>query len=631
MAWELNPEFALQSRLSFGRGARYAWAAIGGALFFGFGGFSLDGGPAFGLAQAGACLLLGALPYGAIQVRGLERTGHFDARRLTGRSPVALGVALVGGSAWALALASIALLSAGRAAGYAFPVFTLAGLVLMGGALGLLVLLLPASTLVDTWMLLVFLVLGVVGTVHVMGDDRGVALGTVIVSLLVYPWAVPLALRRIRAGSVAAGCAPVSLPGSMARMTRTRLPEFSRMLSMGRTSLMTAAPVALITPLLILWVLTSHGPYVRDPLLALIVYVPLFVAAYEAGGRARDERAAGALERILLTGQRPWAVVPQIAAAAIPFVLPSVTAAAALAALDPQLARAFLTSWPIVGTMWIFGGMAEGLRGKRPGTYLAVLVPLAAISAALAAPQISFPIVLDMAARGSALLEILSMAATIGVAIGSCARAELPPLRGWIAVAAAAAIGTVLVGLSQDDAGAGPPVAAALSLAVGLFVSRKSTTSVAFIGLCALACGVASAIATYYWIDTQHYWGAFWLRAEIRYWRLGEASVWSSGTVRGVYSTLVGAYAAFGLAFGWLVHRQYGSSTLRSFIIRGVPLVMAIGGLAAMANPSVLLANRRFMLRTAHNGFAVAELLLAALLAGVTVVLALRQWRAGVR
>jgi hypothetical protein len=630
MAWEINPEFALQSRLSFGRGARYAWAAIGGALFLGFGGFSLDGRPAFGLAQAGAFLLLGALPYGAIQVRGLERTGHFDTRRLTGRSPVALGVALVGGSAWALALASIALLSAGRAAGYAFPLFTLAGLVLMGAALGLLVLLLPASTLVDSWMLLVFLVLGVVVTVHVMGDNRGAALGTVIVSLLVYPWAVPLALRRIRAGSVAAGCAPVSLRGSTARMTRTRLPEFSRMLSMGRTSLMTAAPVALTTPLLILWVLAINHPHSRDPLLILIVYVPLLVAAYEAGGRARDERAAGALERILLTGQRPWAVVPQIAAAAIPFLLPSVTAAAALAVLDSQLARAFLAPWPMVAAMWIFGGIAEGLRGKRPGTYLAVLVLLAAIGAALAAPNNSFAIFMDLGASGSALPEILMMAATIAVAIGSCARAELPPLRGWIAIAAAAAIGTILVGLSLNH-WVGPPLAAALPLTGGLFVSRKSTPSVAFVALCAVACGAACAIATYYWIDARDYWSFLSLRAEIYYNRFGETYVHPVDSTRGVYSTLTGVYGAFGLAFAWLAHRQYGSSTLRSFLVRGLPLVIAIGSLALRENDRVFLANHRFMLRTAHNGFAVAELLLAALLAGVTVVLALREWRAPVR
>lgn len=32
MAWELNPEFALQSRLGFWRGARYAWEPSGFAV-----------------------------------------------------------------------------------------------------------------------------------------------------------------------------------------------------------------------------------------------------------------------------------------------------------------------------------------------------------------------------------------------------------------------------------------------------------------------------------------------------------------------------------------------------------------------------------------------------------------------
>src|SRR5687767_11088018 len=99
---ELNPDFALQSRLSFGRGARYGWLITAGTLVVAFGGFQLQVPFDVGLLRAGLFLLLASLPYGAIQVRALDRRGHLDARRLTGGSPLGLAIALVGGSAWVL-------------------------------------------------------------------------------------------------------------------------------------------------------------------------------------------------------------------------------------------------------------------------------------------------------------------------------------------------------------------------------------------------------------------------------------------------------------------------------------------------------------------------------------------------
>src|SRR6266540_3086728 len=138
----INPDFALQSRLSFGRGARYAWALSIGALFIAFDGPTFRVPPAVAFARAGSFLLLAALPYGAIHVRGLDIGGRLDARRLTGRSPIALALALVGGSAWALLLAGAVLFLAGLAGGVSVSPFTLAALLAMGTTMAVIVLLL---------------------------------------------------------------------------------------------------------------------------------------------------------------------------------------------------------------------------------------------------------------------------------------------------------------------------------------------------------------------------------------------------------------------------------------------------------------------------------------------------------
>src|SRR5687768_2591511 len=201
--WQLNPDFALQSRLSFGRGARYAWALTACALFVGFDGFLREVRPAVALLRAGGFLLLGALPYGAIQVRALERNGQLDARRLTGRAPAALAAALVGGSAWALLVPGVAFVAAAAAAGETIAPLTLTALLALGTAMSLLLLLMPGPRL-ESWMLFALLAVAVVGTVSSMRTGRGIALGILAVSLLIMPWGFPMAFRRLR------GAAPVA-------------------------------------------------------------------------------------------------------------------------------------------------------------------------------------------------------------------------------------------------------------------------------------------------------------------------------------------------------------------------------------------------------------------------------------
>jgi hypothetical protein len=225
---DINPDFALQSRLSFGRGARYAWGLAAVAVVIAFNPRADPNTTAAALARAGAFLLLGALPYGAINVRGLDTGGRLDARRLTGRSPIALALALVGGSAWALLLMGAVLLLAGLAGGASVSAFTLAALLAMGATMALVVLLLPSSAQIDSWLLLVLLGLGSVATVYVMGNDRAVALGVLIVSAVICPWALPLALRRMRAAADQTGGPPRSLLRPLAQLQSTSRPEIAR-------------------------------------------------------------------------------------------------------------------------------------------------------------------------------------------------------------------------------------------------------------------------------------------------------------------------------------------------------------------------------------------------------------------
>src|SRR6266699_2486171 len=93
------PDFALQSRITYGRSGPYMWtlacvAALASLLFV--------SSPRIAelLLLPGLFLLFIALPYSAIQILGLERDGRFDQHRLAGRPPLALGLAVLAGSSW---------------------------------------------------------------------------------------------------------------------------------------------------------------------------------------------------------------------------------------------------------------------------------------------------------------------------------------------------------------------------------------------------------------------------------------------------------------------------------------------------------------------------------------------------
>ena len=176
MAWEIDPDFALQSRITFGRAGMVACAAAaiaaGGAVLFG----SSDAGLSGLLLTPAFVLLFIALPYSALQVIALDRDGRFDQRRLAGRPGLALGAAVLTGSSWLFWVTGAALLLAAVAAGGQVRILDVAVLVALGMAIALLLLVMPDDR-AGTWLLraavlIVALILAALAQVDVRRSSR---------------------------------------------------------------------------------------------------------------------------------------------------------------------------------------------------------------------------------------------------------------------------------------------------------------------------------------------------------------------------------------------------------------------------------------------------------------------------
>src|SRR5947208_894745 len=116
MRWELDPDFALHSRLSFGRGAsRWLILAMAGSIV------ALVVVPAERVqaifAIVGLMLIAIAAPYGALHLVSLERSHRLDVRRLAGRSSLRWMLASICGTSWLLLVLAVPLLLASRHAG----------------------------------------------------------------------------------------------------------------------------------------------------------------------------------------------------------------------------------------------------------------------------------------------------------------------------------------------------------------------------------------------------------------------------------------------------------------------------------------------------------------------------------
>lgn len=607
---ELNPDFTLQSRLSFGRGARYAWVLTAIAVFLGFDG-ALSGTTAAALVRGGSFLLLAALPYGAIRVRALERSGHLDARRLTGRSPMAMGLALVGGSAWALLLAGTALLATGWAAGQALPAITLAALLALGLATALVFLLMSGSTDVDGSMLLALLALGVFAAVHVMGSDRAIALGVLIVSALICPWALPLALRRLRGAPPQAdgrGHRPALLR-RLANLQRTEHSEFARGILSAGPTLFAAAALAIAGTLSLRWMARTMKPDPRNVLEAFVVYAPLVLAGYDTAARMQHERVSGTLDQIRLSGQAGWRVVLDYAVAfSLPFAAVSLVCAAALAAIDPASARPILAAWPFIAGMLIVAPLAGTFRALSPGLSVAATIPLLGI--------------LIVADEGP-LPVLFAASAIVLIVTGGFERADQAPLRGTSALAGIGMIAATAVAVAP--LATGPAVAGMLALCSGLLMRDRLPLHSRTIFASAMSAAAAAGIATYFWVEDRPF-SRFSLHVRLVPMLGGAVSVGLEPGPRGVYAVLVAAYAGAGLLYGCLAHNRLGRTPRRSFAARSVPLALVVAGVTAFAGP-VDRALHSFATRTGYNGLAIVELALLGCLVGATGILLGQQRR----
>lgn len=602
---ELNPDFRLQSRLSFGRGARYAWVLTAIAVFLGFDG-TFSGTTALALVRGGSFLLLAALPFGAIQVRALERNGYLDARRLTGQSPVALGLTLVGGSAWALVLAGAVLLATGWAAGQTPPAITLAALLALGLATALIFLLMSGTTNVDSSMLLALLALGVFSTVHIMGSHRAVALGVLIVSGLICPWALPLALRRMRGAPPQAGnpAHRPSLLRRLANLQRTDHSEFARGILSAGATLYAAVALAIAGALSLWWLTRNMNPDPRNAFEVFVVFAPLVLAGYDTATRMQHERVSGTLDQIRLSGQAGWRVVLDYAVAfSLPFAAVSLVCVAALAVVDPVNAWPILAVWPFIAGMSILAPLAGTFSGLKPGLSVAATIPL--IGAVIGAHEGWLPL-------------LFAASVIVLIVAGGFERADEAPLRGTPAVAGIGMIAATAV--AGSPMAIGPVVAGMLALFSGLLMPDRSPRRGRTVYASALSAAAAAGVATYFWVEDSPF-GRFSLHVRLAPLLSGGVHVFDEPGPRGVYSVLVAAYAGAGLLYGCFAHRRFGHTKARSFAWRSVPLALVPAGMMAYMEQPVAQMLYDFATRTGYNGLAIVELALLGCLIGVTAIL----------
>jgi hypothetical protein len=299
MAWEVDPDFALQSRLTFGRSVvKVSLAAA--VLAWGLAARSTDAGEL--VSWTSRFLMAVALPYAAIEALELHRTGQMDLRRLTGRSPAALGAALMGGAAGLPLVLGLVLYAASVRAGTAVGPLTMLAILSVSAAAALVLLVVPAFSKPNRWIVVTFIVLAAGLACALVRDSRVYALMVIGAS------AATLAATGQRAGGwFRRPPRTVFQPPRHQRraidLSTTRFAEFARLRLMNRMPvawlILSSVGAAAAVAANLRW----SSDYVREVFSILIIYVPLIIGAYETGERARAERASGGLDRLRLTGQ----------------------------------------------------------------------------------------------------------------------------------------------------------------------------------------------------------------------------------------------------------------------------------------------------------------------------------------
>ncbi len=550
-----------------------------------------------------------ALPYAAIEALELHRTGLMDLRRLTGRSPGTLGAALMAGAAGLPLVLGLLLYAASVRAGTAVAPLTMLAILSVSAAVALVLLVVPALSKPNRWIVVTFIVLAAGTACALVNDSRPYALTAIGVSTTL------VIATSHRAGQwfrrpPRAGIHPWRNRRPAVNLSTTRFAEFARLRLMTRIPgawlILCLAAVAAAMTANLRW----SSDYTSEMFSLMIVFVPLIVGAYGTSERARVERASGGLDRLKLTGEGAEnATLQMVVAAALPFIVISAAAGGTLAVLKPGDLPAVMTAWPFAVVIWMFAGAAEGFRGRKPGAYLAIAVVLVGTL---------------VPSRGGSWFPLYVATALAGpLAFGSMKGTGDSPFPGWRAMLVAPLLTLIVVALSRDQSDTAPILTTGLlSVGAGIMLPDRRPLRPAIIAGVAAAVAIAAAVATHAWSPQ---WAGFSPRAEMHVFQTRTFFTSAHGS-RGTLIALIAASAALGWVYGCLAHREFGATPARSGVARAAPLALTL--LLPGHSLDTFEANRQFMASTGHDGFAVAQILLLAMMAGITTVLARRAWRA---
>jgi hypothetical protein len=241
MRWELDPDFALHSRLTYGRGKALwlAAAVVTSVVASVVAGLvvphvRLQG--LFGLIGLG--LIAIAPPYGALRVIALERSHLLDLRRLAGRPPLGWMLASIFGTSWLFVVLAAPLLIASRHIG--FGLGTSLAVLLVGMTVALLLLSAPGLQEADGRLLLGLVLLVAVAETNVGWRARPHPVIFLAVSAAATAAALPAALRQMRRRRAVFVRAVRNPFRRLVRLSHSRRAEFSRSVLMAGPAVVAA-------------------------------------------------------------------------------------------------------------------------------------------------------------------------------------------------------------------------------------------------------------------------------------------------------------------------------------------------------------------------------------------------------
>ena len=598
MAWEIDPDFALQSRVVFGRTGVLFWTIACAAAVVSAATASHDSEFAALLLTPGLALLFFALPYSAVQLLALERDGRFDQHRLAGRPPLALGTAVLTGASWPMWMTAGVLLVCGVRMGGHLPVLDAAALMSAGIAVarvGLAIVALIAVALTQL-------------EVDNSRPFERYAAAVLLAGAVAAAVLLPRAMRRLYRPRAAGGRMPSTILRPVLNMRRTRLPEMTRaLLGSGAGAwgaIVIAGVVVIVLCLSATWRIGRDVDF-RRSITAACLYCPLILAAYNASTSIARERQTGALDRILLSG-RPWRVAPQLGSGfGLPFLAIAAAVPPTVMMLGWQTEPPLLWMWAPLAVMLIGAGLAEGIRGRGVGLYI------------------------------GAILYFLWDANTLSVAVlvsgfwipwvwlvASFGRSRGAPLTGAAAVLAAAWVGAVAVLLAAQGSQPFLIVAGFAAVGAGLFVPDGAPGYGARTrALCVIAAALGAGGAEYLVVA-----------GRVTHWT--RHSAWPHWLIGGpievqlVFAVTGALYAAGGILLGWLLHNLFGRRPLDSRVLRAVPLLIAFILLPYIfVVPGAELLAWRISRAIDWSRYFVVDLLVLACLAGTIVALMAVEWR----